>query len=89
MRTMQNSLYAKKGITLLSLMFSDLFLQTQVIVIPDVHGRSFWKNAIEKHPETPIVFLGDYLNPYKSEGITADEFQKEQYRTSDLINRQS
>ena len=54
------------------------------LVIPDVHGRSFWKSAIEQFPkkEFPklrIVFLGDYLDPYDFEGITRkqaiDNFQ--------------
>lgn len=30
----------------------------RMIIIPDVHGRSFWRNAIEE----PIFFLGDYLD---------------------------
>lgn len=43
----------------------------EVIIIPDVHGRSFWKEAINKFPkeEFPnlkIIFLGDYLDPYIS-----------------------
>lgn len=39
------------------------------LIIPDVHGRIFWKNAINKfpineYPKINIVFLGDYLDPY-------------------------
>ena len=39
------------------------------LIIPDVHGRIFWKDAINKfpineYPEINIVFLGDYLDPY-------------------------
>lgn len=45
------------------------------IVIPDVHGRPFWKEVIRKYnmvdyPNIPIVFLGDYVDPYDFEGIT-------------------
>lgn len=38
------------------------------ILIPDVHGRKFWKEVIG-HNER-IVFLGDYVAPYSNEGIT-------------------
>lgn len=47
--------------------------QAQVLIIPDVHGRTFWKEAVSKYPDIPIVFLGDYLDPYGSEGITPNE----------------
>ena len=42
-----------------------------VILIPDVHGRTFWKEAIP-HVEdgTPCIFLGDYVDPYSSEDIS-------------------
>lgn len=40
-------------------------------IIPDVHGRDFWKKVRDICPtETPVVFLGDYLDPYGFEGIT-------------------
>ena len=49
-----------------------------VLVIPDIHGRKFWKNDIDKFPkeeyhDLDIVFLGDYVDPYKHEGITREE----------------
>ena len=42
-----------------------------VLVIPDVHGRKFWKEAINKfskdiYPDLNIIFLGDYVDPYSS-----------------------
>lgn len=45
------------------------------LVIPDVHCRTFWKDAVEKNllkEDTPlctthIVFLGDYLDGYPNE----------------------
>ena len=46
-----------------------------ILVIPDIHGRTFWKKDLEKfpkdkYPELDIVFLGDYVDPYDFEGIT-------------------
>lgn len=49
------------------------------LIIPDVHGRKFWKDAIdqfskEQYPDLHIVFLGDYIDPYTSfEGITPED----------------
>ena len=44
----------------------------QLLAIGDVHGRTFWKDAVEKHADNvdKIIFLGDYLDPYKWENIT-------------------
>ena len=50
-----------------------------VLVMPDIHGRTFWKDAIEKfpkneYPDLQIIFLGDYLDPYTGwEPITSKE----------------
>ena len=42
-----------------------------MIVIPDVHGRVFWRQAVNDYlGKEPIIFLGDYLDPYDYEGIT-------------------
>ena len=46
---------------------------TNWIIIPDVHGRRFWRDAVRGHEEEKIVFLGDYVDPYRFEGITPDE----------------
>lgn len=40
-----------------------------LIVIPDVHGRSFWKDAVAEYEDERIIFLGDYTDPYPHEGI--------------------
>ena len=45
----------------------------KLIIIPDVHGRSFWRKAVEENPEEEFIFLGDYLDPYTQDGVTADE----------------
>lgn len=43
----------------------------KLIIIPDVHGREFWKDALDYIKEgVETVFLGDYVNPYGFEGIT-------------------
>ncbi|MDL2283480.1 metallophosphoesterase [Odoribacter sp. OttesenSCG-928-G04] len=34
------------------------------IAIGDVHGLTYWKKIVKKHPKHQIVFLGDYLDPY-------------------------
>jgi predicted MPP superfamily phosphohydrolase len=43
-----------------------------MIILPDVHGRDFWKDAVKTKDET-IIFLGDYVDPYDYEGITKDK----------------
>ena len=40
-----------------------------MIIIPDIHGRKFWKKAVKKHEEEEIIFLGDYVDPYPDEHI--------------------
>lgn len=40
------------------------------MIIPDVHGRSFWKGAVASCPDAEIVFLGDYLDTYANEHIS-------------------
>lgn len=42
----------------------------KVLIIPDVHGRTFWKDAVKEREDWRIVFLGDYHDPYSYEGIT-------------------
>lgn len=42
-----------------------------ILIVPDVHGRRFWEPVLNYPGQ--IVFLGDYLDPYPSEGITPDD----------------
>lgn len=54
---------------------------SKILIIPDIHGRSFWHRAEELIDEVDhVVFLGDYLDPYSHEGIdfdtAMDEFHK-------------
>ena len=45
----------------------------RLIIVPDVHGRDFWRETIAKYPGEEYIFLGDYLDPYGDEGITDAE----------------
>ena len=49
----------------------------KIIIIPDVHGRTFWKEAVYKYRNVEgvhIVFLGDYLDAYKDiDGIEPED----------------
>jgi predicted phosphodiesterase len=47
----------------------------KILVIPDVHGRTFWKDAVSKHLNDcdKTIFLGDYLDEYPDENITRNE----------------
>lgn len=46
----------------------------KILIIPDVHGRTFWRYATEHTDEfDKIVFLGDYLDPYPHENIGFNE----------------
>ena len=43
----------------------------KILVISDIHGRLFWKEAVEKYKDEVdrIIFLGDYLDRYENEDI--------------------
>lgn len=45
---------------------------TKLLIMPDIHSRSFWKEATEKHDQEcdKIIFLGDYVDSYQDEGFT-------------------
>ena len=45
-------------------------MSKEIIIIPDIHGRTFWKEAVEKYPDADTIFLGDYLDPYEYEHIS-------------------
>ena len=42
----------------------------ELYVVPDVHGRDFWKDLKRISIDKPVVFLGDYLDPYPDEKIS-------------------
>ena len=41
----------------------------RLLIIPDIHGRKFWREAIANNIEKvdKVIFLGDYLDPYLDE----------------------
>lgn len=39
----------------------------EMVVIGDVHGLTSWEIAVENHPDSKFVFLGDYNDPYGHE----------------------
>lgn len=45
----------------------------EIIIVPDVHGRTFWRAAKRYVKTHAVVFLGDYLDPYPDEGIGREE----------------
>lgn len=45
-------------------------MNKNILIIPDVHGRTFWKAAMNPDNYERVVFLGDYADPYEIEGIT-------------------
>ena len=43
---------------------------SKIIIIPDLHGREFWRGAVKDFGEdTRVVFLGDYMDPYEDDWI--------------------
>ena len=43
----------------------------KILIIPDVHGRDFWKEPVKKVLEDTnahIIFIGDYTDGYPTEG---------------------
>ena len=49
-------------------------MNKQVLVVPDVHGETFWKKPAQKYIDQVdrIIFLGDYLDPYTDDGSVYD-----------------
>ena len=45
---------------------------SNILIIPDIHGRTFWKECIKCECDE-IIFLGDYLDPYNYEGISKQD----------------
>ena len=46
---------------------------SKVLVLPDIHGRLFWKEPCEDiSGYDKVIFIGDYLDPYGFEEITEE-----------------
>jgi hypothetical protein len=43
-------------------------MKNNILAIPDVHGRIFWKGPVKKYMAAvdKVIFLGDYLDPYEN-----------------------
>lgn len=71
-----------------------LMKNINTLIIPDVHGRDFWREPVLKtlaDTDAHIVFLGDYHDPYPHE-FTADlnyDYSKEAARRYDEILQRS
>ena len=50
-------------------------MENKILIIPDVHARRFWKDAVAKYLNEVdrIIFLGDYTDPYQNERFTRNE----------------
>ena len=51
----------------------------KTLVIPDVHGRDFWRKPVKdvlENTNARVVFLGDYLDPYSYEFKHGFNFQE-------------
>jgi predicted phosphodiesterase len=59
----------------------------QILVIPDVHGRHFWKGPVKEtleNTDAKIVFLGDYLDVYIREFVKIYNFKLEVYTQENM-----
>ena len=65
------------------------FMAKRILVVPDVHGRLFWKEPVERYVEVAdrIVFLGDYLDPYRDEDGLADDIYENLMEIVELKRR--
>ena len=39
----------------------------RILIVPDVHGRDFWKKPVSEHSYDKVIFIGDYLDHYYGE----------------------
>lgn len=50
---------------------------SNLVIVPDVHGRRFWRDAVGGREGDKIIFLGDYVDPYGWEGISPSDAYEE------------
>ena len=67
-------------------------MEKKLIIIPDVHGRTFWEDAVKYSIENnvKIVFLGDYVDSYPHEFIEKmqqDPTFSHEKEVIDVLNR--
>lgn len=48
----------------------------KLLIVPDVHGRDFWKEPCEHYDEfDKVIFLGDYLDHYPGESTIEHDIE--------------
>lgn len=51
--------------------------EVRFIIVPDVHGRTFWRESVyhylQNTTDVNIIFLGDYVDPYGYEEISRED----------------
>ena len=51
--------------------------KVRFIIVPDVHGRTFWRESVyhylQNTTDVNIIFLGDYVDPYGYEEISRED----------------
>lgn len=52
-------------------------MKNEILIIPDVHGRTMWREPLMNEDFKEIIFLGDYLDPYPHEHITMGDAMAE------------
>ena len=49
----------------------------KILIIPDVHGRKFWREPCEDMSRwDKVIFLGDYVDPYEGEATKKDTVEE-------------
>ena len=47
---------------------------SKILIIPDIHGRTFWKESYKDISDYEyVIFLGDYVDSYPSENISEEQ----------------
>lgn len=66
----------------------------KALIVPDVHARSFWRESVLKtlnETNAPIIFLGDYLDPYTRDFFDSKDFNPkfEEFKNMDDVRDMS
>ena len=48
-----------------------MLVKKHYLVIGDIHGRTLWKDIVEKENPDKVIFLGDYVSTHES--VPADQ----------------
>jgi len=56
----------------------------KITAIGDIHGRETWKDIVTDNPGSHYIFLGDYLDSYKEEGIDEEDSVENFYQLLDF-----